>query len=264
MQGRGDEAGTRRFQDGQIRHATGGRGGETASDAYRELKVIHSGLLDMSGDLWNWPSAATLTRPSIARILYLANLYQRILSVPGVICEFGAHWGSTSAILTNLRAHFEPYNYSRRLFVFDTFEGFTAVDPSFDGTAMDGDFGVPVGYEDSLRRLLRIHESLSPNPAIEKHKVYAGDASETVHLFLDEHPEAIASMVVFDMDIYRPTKSALTAILPRLTKGSLLVFDELNYPEYPGETTALAEVLGLDARRLERDPAMPHCAWATW
>lgn len=247
-----------RTSDGQIRHPA-----EGSEQVYAELKALHLSMMEMSGDLWNWPSAATLTRPSLARILYLARIYEKIIPIPGVICEFGAHWGTTSVVLTNLRALLEPYNYSRRLFVFDTFQGFGPVHAS-DGVAQEGDFALPESYRDQLGQLLALAESLSPNSHIKKHEIFAGDASETVHHFLRQQPEAIVSLAIFDMDVYQPTKDALAAIMPRLTKGSLLVFDELNYPIYPGETAAVAEVLGLDKLRLRRDPWMPHCAWAVW
>ena len=39
-------------------------------------------------------------------------------------------------------------------------------------------------------------------------------------------------MAIFDMDIYKPTKDALNAIKSRFTKGSVLVFDELNCKEF--------------------------------
>ena len=52
--------------------------------------------------------------------------------------------------------------------------------------------------------------------------------------------------------------------MPRLTKGSLLVFDELNSSTFPGETRALAEVVGLGNLRLQRNPNAPNCAWAIW
>jgi hypothetical protein len=50
-------------------------------------------------------------------------------------------------------------------------------------------------------------------------------------------------MAIFDMDIYKPTKDVLEKIIPRLVKGSLLVFDELNFKAFPGETIAVNEVL---------------------
>jgi hypothetical protein len=36
------------------------------------------------------------------------------------------------------------------------------------------------------------------------------------------------------------------AIKERLTKGSMVGFDQLNYKAYPGETLALKEVFGID------------------
>ncbi len=69
-------------------------------------------------------------------------------------------------------------------------------------------------------------------------------------------------MAIFDMDIYKPTRDALNMIQPRLTKGSMLVFDELNCPFFPGETQAVSEVLGLNNLRLQRFPNQPYCAFA--
>ena len=71
-------------------------------------------------------------------------------------------------------------------------------------------------------------------------------------------------MAIFDMDIYKPTKDALKAIKPRLTKGSILIFDELNCKEFPGETEALNEVLGLNNIKLKHYPQQPSRAWAIW
>ena len=64
--------------------------------------------------------------------------------------------------------------------------------------------------------------------------------------FLERNPHIIVSMAIFDMDIYAPTKRALELVMPRLTKGSLLVFDELNCRHFPGETQALHEVVPVD------------------
>lgn len=40
--------------------------------------------------------------------------------------------------------------------------------------------------------------------------------------------------------------------MPHLTRGSVLGFDELNCGEFPGETVAVREVLGLDRVALRR------------
>ena len=75
------------------------------------------------------------------------------------------------------------------------------------------------------------------------------------------HPETIVALAYFDFDIYQPTKTCLEAIKGRLTKGSVVAFDELNCPEFPGETLALKEVFGLDKYAIRRNPLNPLCSY---
>jgi hypothetical protein len=70
--------------------------------------------------------------------------------------------------------------------------------------------------------------------------------------YLDEHPETIISFAWFDMTVYEPTFKCLQLIKPYLTKGSVVGFDELNDQEFPGETVALREALGLSNVRIQR------------
>jgi hypothetical protein len=46
-------------------------------------------------------------------------------------------------------------------------------------------------------------------------------------------------------DIYEPTKVALREIMPRVVKGGVVAFDELNCAEFAGETRALLEEMDL-------------------
>ena len=48
-------------------------------------------------------------------------------------------------------------------------------------------------------------------------------------------------MLYLDFDIYEPTLTALENFLPRMPKGSVIAFDELNNPDWPGETMAFLE-----------------------
>ena len=52
------------------------------------------------------------------------------------------------------------------------------------------------------------------------------------------------------MDLYHPTKAVLKKLMPRLSKGSVLVFDELNSQAFPGETQALLETLNINKLKL--------------
>ena len=69
-------------------------------------------------------------------------------------------------------------------------------------------------------------------------------------------------MLFLDADLFEPTKAALDAFLPRMPKGSLIVFDELDNPQWPGETMAALETIGLNKLRLERLEWDPYISWA--
>jgi hypothetical protein len=216
------------------------------------------------GPQWNYHMSVFTKRQVLSRLLYQDFLYQKILSVPGCILEFGVHWGATIATLVNLRGIYEPYNHSRVIYGFDTFAGFPDVEVEDGGFSQSGDYSTTDGYEDELAEILSIHESFAPIAQIQKFELIKGDVIETLPRFLEENPHVVISMAIFDMDIYAPTKSALQSVLPRLTKGSLVVFDELNCRHFPGETQALQEVVGLGELRLQRVPNQPYCAFAEY
>jgi len=96
------------------------------------------------------------------------------------------------------------------------------------------------------------HEEEAPMSHMKKYKVIKGDAPEELERFLTEYPETIVALAYFDFDIYEPTRRCLELIRRHLVKGSVIGFDELHLHEFPGETLALQEVLGLTSCRLLR------------
>jgi len=70
-----------------------------------------------------------------------------------------------------------------------------------------------------------------------------GNVIDTVPKFFKEHPETVVALAYFDLALYEPTKVCLETILPHLIPGSLIMLDEFNSPEAPGETLAFREVL---------------------
>jgi len=228
------------------------------------LYDLAEALLPKYGLQWNVDGMVTLRRQSLSRILYLNQLYQMNVNIPGVICEFGVKWGTTTAQLINLRGIYEPYNHSRKIFGFDTYEGHAVIDKKDGEMPKVGDFSTYDGYEITLDKILSLQESFNPLSQIKKFELIKGDASETIDVWLLNNPHAIVSMAIFDMDVYAPTKNVLAKIISRFTKGSVLVFDELNCEKYPGETQAIVEVIGLNNLSLRRFPHQPFCAWAIW
>ena len=191
------------------------------------------------------------------------EMYSNIINVPGVVMEFGVRWGQNLALFESFRGIYEPYNYTRKVIGFDTFSGFTGIHEQ-DGTApvvAEGAYSVTPGYEDYLSELLDYHEKESPVSHIKKFELVKGDASQTIEEYLEKNPETIVSLAYFNMDIYQPTVKALQALKKVVTKGSIIGFDELNCPHFPGETRALRDAFGLDKIRLVRHPHNPYPAY---
>jgi hypothetical protein len=197
-----------------------------------------------------------IKRQTLTRMLFMHDLYRRIVDIPGVVMEFGCRWGQNLALFHSFRGIYDPFNSGRAIIGFDTFEGFAEVTPEDGGSQIthQGSFAVTPDYQNYLDQVLACHEQESPLSHIKKYELCKGDAGVEVPKYLERHPETIIALAYFDMDVYKPTKTCLEAIRPYLTKGSVLGFDELNYTVFPGETQALREVLGLDRFALKRSP----------
>jgi hypothetical protein len=185
-----------------------------------------------------------LDRRMLSRFLFVQEMYAAQLKLHGSIFEFGVRYGQNLALLTSLRGIYEPYNHNRKIVGFDTFSGFPEVDAIDTEKWKAGDFNVPDGYQAYLEHILSVHEKLAPVESIKKFELVQGDATQTVHAYLEAHPETIISMAYFDFDIYKPTADCLKAIKPYLNRGAVIGFDEINDREWPGETAALREILG--------------------
>jgi hypothetical protein len=195
----------------------------------------------------------------LAKILYVNELYQKMVHTPGVIMEFGVWWGANLVLFESLRAVYEPYNYTRKIIGFDTFTGYPSVTPE-DGTselAAVGGYSATEDYERYLAQLLDYHEQENTMSHVKKYEIVKGDVNVTIEKYLAEHPETIIALAYFDLQLYEPTKKCLQAIKPYITRGTVIAMDELNSWEFPGETIAFKEVWGLDKYRIVRSQYLP-------
>jgi len=200
-----------------------------------------------------------LSRQNLSQLLFVNEIYQQILDVHGVIMEFGVRWGRNMALYESMRGIYEPFNHNRKIIGFDTFEGFPSVDEK-DGNSdiiKVGAYNVTDNYEQYLAGILDYHEQESPISHIKKYELVKGDAVVSIQQYLERNPQTIVAFAYFDFDIYEPTMACLNAIKDRLTKGSIIGFDELNHKDYPGETLALKEVLGLGRYQIRHSKFSP-------
>lgn len=89
-----------------------------------------------------------------------------------------------------------------------------------------------------------------------------GDLSKTAPAYLESNPHLVVSLLYLDLDLYEPTKKALEVFLPRMPKGAVIAFDELNAKIFPGETIAVMEQIGIRNLRIERFPFDSYVSFA--
>jgi hypothetical protein len=158
----------------------------------------------------------------------------------------------------------EPENLTRRIYAFDTFDGFPSVagqDANRVAAPAPGEFGGG-SYYDELLQLVEVFDQDRFLGHIDKVHLIKGDAATTIPPFVEAHPHLVVSLLYLDFDLYEPTKAALEHFLPRMPAGSVLAFDELDNPIWPGETLAALDTVGLRSLKLQRLPWDPYIGYA--
>lgn len=199
----------------------------------------------------------------MGRLLFMHEMYKKILNVHGIVIEFGTRFGQNLSLFHAFRSLYEPYNRIRKIIAFDTFAGFPNLTPQ-DGQSelmQPGFATTSEHYELYLEEVMRVKELENPMSHIKKFDLIKGDAIQTVPQYLRDYPETIIALAYFDFDLYTPTKVCLEAIRPHLVKGSVIGFDELGDHDAPGETMALNETFGLYNVRLQRFPNVSRTSY---
>ncbi|HKW63894.1 MAG TPA: TylF/MycF/NovP-related O-methyltransferase [Candidatus Acidoferrum sp.] len=202
-------------------------------------------------------------RQHLKRFLAMYEIFKLILPVKGSIIECGVYRGFSVMAWAKLSAILEPENLTRRIYGFDSFDGFPTVsveDRASAGVAAPGDFGT-ASYEELLE-LIRVYDLDRFLGHIPKVQLIRGDASRTIPEFVQQNSHLIVSLLFLDFDLYEPTKAALEQLVPRMPKGAVLAFDELDNPIWPGETKALLDTLPINRLKIQRLEWDPYVGFA--
>jgi hypothetical protein len=203
-------------------------------------------------------------RQNLTRFLALYETFKKVLVVKGSVIECGVNQGFGLMTWAKLSAILEPTNLTRRIYGFDTFEGFPKISKSdlskFSEHVKKGD--LKANTYDELIKLIEIYDSSRFIGHVDKVKLIKGNATKTIPLFLKNNPHLLVSLLFLDFDLYEPTKVALKYFLPRMPKGAILAFDELDNPLWPGETLAMLEYHAKRKLRLERFDFDPFISFA--
>lgn len=209
-----------------------------------------------------------VSRQDLSRFLYKYEIFQKVLNVHGSIVECGVHMGGGTYAFANLSAILEPYNYQRRIFGFDTYAGFPSVDAKDHTTekgsevAKVGAFNVEGDILADLEVCNELYNMNRPTGHMNKVSFIKGDVEDTIPQFLKDNPQLVISLLYLDFDIYKPTQVALKALIDRVPRGGIIAFDELNNEDWPGETEAVHEIIGLKNLKLQRIPFEPCRSFA--
>lgn len=201
-------------------------------------------------------------RQHLKRFLALYEIFKMVLPVKGSIVECGVFRGFGFSSWCKLSTILEPENLTRRVYGFDSFSGFPTIDAKDANiVAMPQEGELAANSKDELEALIAEYDRDRFLGHIDKAHLIAGDACETIPRFVDENPHLIVSLLFLDFDLYEPTKVALECLAPRMPKGSILAFDELDNPIWPGETQALLDTLGVNNVRIQRLPWDPYIGY---
>jgi hypothetical protein len=202
-------------------------------------------------------------RQHLKRFLAMYEIFKLALPVKGSVVECGVFKGFGVMTWAKLSAMLEPENLTRRIYAFDTFAGFPSVsDRDANAVAMPEAGALFADSHEELQALITEYDRDRFLGHVDKVHLIKGDVVETVPTFLEAHPHLVVSLLFLDMDLYEPTRAALRHFLPRMPRGAVLVFDELDNPMWPGETLGLLEEVGIRDVRLRRHEWDPYIAYA--
>jgi hypothetical protein len=208
--------------------------------------------------------AKYVPRQTLAKFLARYHIFQRILPVNGSIVECGVLRGGGTFTFAKLSSILEPANHTRKVIGFDTFAGFPSIhEQDRAGTFSDlREGGLAAASLEDLERGAALFDMARPIGHIPKIEFVKGDVVETIPQYVEENPHLVVSLLYLDVDLYEPTKAALEHLVPRMPRGAVVAFDELNAKIFPGETAAVQEVLGLRNLRIERFPFDSYVSFA--
>ncbi len=184
----------------------------------------------------NWPLLSGSV--NIARFLAIYDLVKKVIDLPGHFCDLGCWNGTSLTYIAKILDIFRNRNHAE-VIGFDSFQGLQTFDENKDENNQIHK-GTYHGDLQLLEDVIELHGLTN------KIQLVKGNIEETLPMFLEERTDIRFSFVYLDVDLYSPAKLGIELLYPKLLKGGIMVFDEYNTMHWPGETSAVHDVLGQD------------------
>jgi len=207
--------------------------------------------------------AKYIRRQDTTRFLACYEIFKKILNIKGSIVECGVYRGFTLMSWALLSTILEPVNLTRRIYGFDTFGGFPSISAKDENKFRKIDVKeLSSDSHEELSKIIKIYDSNRFLGHIKKIELIKGDAKQAIPKFIKNNPHLVISLLFLDFDLYEPTKVAIENFYPRIPKGGIIAFDELDNPIWPGETSALLESIGIKKLKIQRVEFDPYMGYA--
>lgn len=173
---------------------------------------------------------------NLFKTIKIIDFVNNISKVNGDIIEFGVWNGNTSLLMKKV---IDNLKIKKKIYLFDHFLGLNQIS-SKDKKKFKGMYQ---GNLSLIKDLIRFFDFTNI-------EIIKEDAMNLNHNYFRGKKFCLA---IIDVDLYEPTKKILEAIHKHIPKGGLIVFDEANKKNFPGEKLAMNEFLNnyIDSYRKE-------------
>jgi len=158
----------------------------------------------------------------VDRMSLLASFLKSVLAIPGEVAEFGVFRGGSALLMDQVLAEGAA---AKKLYLFDSFEGMPEVTHPLDRSWRKGDLANPV---ENVRELFK------DSPRV---VVVPGFFADTFSL----HDDLRFAFCHVDCDLYSSINECIAYIMPRLSEGGSILFDDYGFRDCPGAKLAIQE-----------------------
>lgn len=174
------------------------------------------------------------------KLIARANLFNKVIDVPGDIVECGVFKGSGIFTWLKLKEVLAPNSF-KKVMGFDFFDtdGLMAELSGIDKERMNHLFESRNVHMDSAYKDILENMILDAGFGQGDFELIQGDVCKTTYDVVSRRPGFKISLLYLDLDLEKPTYESLSALWPRLSRGGIVVFDEYGYHQW-------SEALGVD------------------
>ena len=167
---------------------------------------------------------------AIFKVLTIFDLIKKTKNIKGDIIEFGVWNGNTGILIKKI---LDIFKIKKKVYLFDHFKGM--LPEQYKKIDRPGK-----KFANTLKGNLKLLKQIINFFKLKNIFIINKDANTLNKKYFKGKN---FSMIIIDVDLYEPTKFILESTHKYLSKGGIIIFDEGNQKEWPGEKKAMNEFL---------------------